>query len=185
MVVIGLAIELFAFGISFIISYREIERLRSVNLALARQIQDVAKRLGSRESRLFSFGFPDKTKSCPKGSALILFNDGNTEAKNFAGGLWSDLQSAGWKVHDPAPITPKLLSAITPPDVGDFTVAKDDVRLYAAQQQATVCSRQIGPNTPAMCLEQSLNACSIFSSCFGGAGFPMDDTIIIIVGTGP
>lgn len=94
----GLAIELLAFGISFIASNREIERLRSNNLTQAKLLADLQNAQQSRILRIVGPKFKDSLRGNPTGEAVILFEEQDREVQAFAQSMAESLKSCGWTV---------------------------------------------------------------------------------------
>jgi hypothetical protein len=113
-VVIGLGIEMIAFGASYRISNLEIDRLQSANLAQAQQIDFLAMQNWPREI-LFNeqmSKFRDSLKRKPAGRAVILYLPDDVEAEEFASSIDSGLQIAGWPAPAFGPIPPDMLAPV-------------------------------------------------------------------------
>jgi len=110
-VVFGLAIELVAFGFSFLASNREIEGLKSQNIAWATKVEELRKATNEQEGMLrprvlqfdssaFRKGLKDKLKV----KVEILYPKDDVESWEFSGQIEMDLISEGWQVSSPRPI---------------------------------------------------------------------------------
>jgi hypothetical protein len=156
----------------------KLETLRSNNIAQARDVH-IALRQGGCVERLFGLGFPDKVKSGPRGEAVILFDETNLEAIDFARSISSVLKGGGWKVRSLAPITPENISGIATPDG-----AKEmESLLGMTEVQGGVCiaSCHLNDNKAGCFLVHSFLECSIPCIVFSGDQFPTENTVIIFV----